>query len=62
MALWKLERRVDPSVNTQPRDMVGEKPWTDEPLPNTGYVRPWVVQSLPIPHEASRKPQMHQLR
>ncbi len=34
MALWKLERRVDLSVNTWPWDVVGERPWTDELLPN----------------------------
>ncbi len=37
MALWKLERRVDPSVNRGPRLAVGERPWTDELVPNTGY-------------------------
>ncbi len=60
--LWKLERKVDPSVNTQPLGMVGERPWTDELQLNTGYVRSWGVQRLTIPHDASWKPRMCQLR
>ncbi len=29
MALWKLKGRVNSSVSTQPRDMAGERQWTD---------------------------------
>ncbi len=57
MALWKLERRVDP-----PRGVIGERPRIGELLPNAGYVRPWGIQRLPIPHEASGKSRMYQLR
>ncbi len=62
MALWKLEWKVDLSVNTQPQGMVGEMPWTDEFLPNPGNVRSWGIQCVPISHEASGKPRMRQLR
>ncbi len=61
-ALWRLETRVVSSVNTQPQSVVRKRPWTNELLPNTGYVRPWSIQRLPISHEASGKPQMCQLR
>ncbi len=40
--LWKFERRVDLSIYTQPRSLVGNRPWTDGFLPN-----PVNVQSLP---------------
>ncbi len=60
-ALWKLKRRLDLSVNTQHRGVVGERPWTDELLPNAGCVRPWNIQQLPVPHEASGNPRMNQL-
>ncbi len=39
MIPWKLERRVNLCV-TQPQGMVGERPWIEELLPNTGYVQP----------------------
>ncbi len=55
-ALWKLERRVDLSINTRPRGVVGERPWTDEILPYTSNVWPWGVQRLSIQHEASGEP------
>ncbi len=61
-ALWKLERRVDPSVNTQSQGVIGERPWTDELIPYTGYVWPWGAQRLSIRHEASGKPRMCQPR
>ncbi len=61
-ALWKLERRVHPSITTQPRGVVEERPWTDELLPNTGYVWPCGVQRLSVLHEASGKPRMRQLQ
>ncbi len=61
-ALLKLERRVDLSISKQPQGVVGERPWADELLPNTVYVRPWGVQHLPIPHKASGKSRMRQLR
>ncbi len=62
VALWKLERRVDSSVNTQPEGVVGKRPWTNEFLPYIGYVLPWGIQRLSVPHEASGKLQMCQLR
>ncbi len=62
MALWKLERRVDLSVNTQPCGVVGERLWADELLPYTGDILPWGIQHLFIPHEASGKSRMHQLQ
>ncbi len=54
----KLKRKVDLSVNTQPQDMLGERLWTDEflPDPSPGNVRPWGIQCIPI------QPRMHQLR
>ncbi len=61
MALWKLERRVNPSVNTQFRGVVGKRPWTDRVLPNPGNVQPCGIQHIPIPHEVSGEPRMHQL-
>ncbi len=62
MALWKLERKVEPSVNTQPRDVVRERPWTEGFLPNPGDGWPCGVQYVPIPHDTSRELQIHQLR
>ncbi len=61
-ALWKLERRVDQSVNTRPLCVVGERPQADELLPYTCDVWPRGVQCLSIPHEASGKSRIHQLR
>ncbi len=54
MALWKLEKKVNPSVNTQPRGVVGQRPWTDEFLHNPVNVQPWGVKLLIILHEGSR--------
>ncbi len=42
--LWKLIRRVDPSVNIQPRGVMGERPWTNGFLPNPGNVQPHCIK------------------
>ncbi len=47
--LWKLERRVDSSVNTQLRGLVAEKSRADGFSPNPGNVRPWGIQCVLIP-------------
>ncbi len=41
---------------------VGERPRTDELLPNVSDVGPRGVQRLPVPHEAGGKPRVLQLR
>ncbi len=55
-ALWKLERRVDPSVNTQHQGTVGKRPWTDGFSPNPCNGQSWSVQHVPIPHAVSKEP------
>ncbi len=62
MALQKLQKRVDPSVNMIPRHVVGERPRTDELVPYASDVWPRGVQCLPVLHEAGRKPRVLQLQ
>ncbi len=44
---------MDQFVNMQPRDVIGERPWTDGFLRKPGNVWPWGVQHVSIPHETS---------
>ncbi len=62
MVLWKLGRKVNLSVSTQPQGMVGDRLWIDEFLPKPGNVQPWGIQFAPIPRETSGELRMCQLR